>query len=67
MPATARAAVLLLQVVGETTNPANQTTTGQSSTQSESSFAYLVGSPVGRGKKGKKKKESFLSDLSLSM
>ncbi len=32
-----------------------------------STFAYLVGGPVGGGKKGKKKKESFDSDLSLSL
>jgi hypothetical protein len=55
MPVTARTAALLLQVVGETTNTVNQTTTDQSSTQSESSFAYLVGSPVDRGKKEERK------------
>ena len=30
-----------------------------------SSLSYLVGGPVGSGKKGKKKKELFNSDLSL--
>ena len=33
-----------------------------------SSFAYIVGGPVGRGKKGKKnQEESFHSDLSISL
>ena len=30
-----------------------------------SSLSYLVGGPVGSGKKGKKKKEIFNSDLAL--